>query len=142
MTGRKLCVMLVDDDESTNELHELVLEEEGCTERIIVFEYAEKALNYLSGKTSNRLYAKPDIVFLDLNMPRMNGWEFLDEYQKLPAELTAGIVVCLLTTSLNPDDKVRGEKHTQLSGYYSKPLTRAIINEVLGRHFADHRGTI
>jgi response regulator RpfG family c-di-GMP phosphodiesterase len=141
MTERKLWVMLVDDDDSTNELHKIVLDDINYIEGTIVFDYAEKALDYLSEKSSNALYIKPDIIFLDLNMPRMNGWEFLDEYNKLPNECTVGITIFLLTTSLNPDDKLRATKYEHLAGYYNKPLCGQILQEVVSQYFTDRSGT-
>ena len=72
------CVLLIDDDEDDNYFHRLVLEESASVERIIIAESSIEALEYIrSGKIN------PDIIFLDVNMPKMNGWEFVEEYEKI-----------------------------------------------------------
>lgn len=132
--------MLIDDDESTNFLHKLVIDEECCTDHVVVFESAEKALVYLTEAFENTEanYIRPDLIFLDINMPRMNGWEFIEEYQKLPEDKRSRIVIMMLTTSLFPDDQEKAKTTKEVDGFYNKPLTPEIIEEVLRNHFVDH----
>lgn len=65
----------------------------------------------------------------------MNGWEFLNAYEKLPDEQHAQIVVMMLTTSLNPDDKSKADTIGGVSGFLSKPLTKQLLKEILETHF-------
>ena len=113
--------MLIDDDEPTNFLSSMIVEEADCTEHIQIEDSGEGALNYLINSEefaySNKANPWPDLIFLDINMPAMNGWEFLDKYKKLSKERKAEIVVVMLTTSLNPDDKLKANEMTDISGY-------------------------
>jgi CheY-like chemotaxis protein len=133
------CIMLVDDDEPTNFIHELAIKQLGCTEHIRIFDYAETAMDYLAHsldpEEKDPYYQKPDLIFLDINMPRTNAWEFIEEYRKHPANDTMGIIVMMLTTSLNPDDKVKAKAIHEIAGYYNKPLTRQILEEILSTFF-------
>lgn len=134
---RKLnCVVLIDDDEPTNFLHKMVIDRQQCAERVLVFEDARKALAFLS-TPEDGVYLKPDLIFLDINMPGMNGWDFLNAYEQLPEEQRAHVVLLMLTTSLNPDDKSRADEIGGVSGFLSKPLTKKLLEEILATHFAD-----
>ena len=114
-----LNIMLIDDSYSDNLLNKMELERSGLDiGNILEFVYAEDALKFL--KTPSR--ASVDIILLDVNMPRMNGFEFLDEYASLYQELKANTVVIMLTTSLNPSDRKKAEANPDVNGFISKPL--------------------
>src|ERR1700743_813882 len=105
------CIMLIDDDEPTNFLNKMTLEQTGCTRYIRVAQSGQEALDYLSGRglpeaEKAEKKPRPDLIFLDVNMPAMDGWEFLERYKSLPSEQKADIVLIMLTTSLNPCDEV------------------------------------
>ena len=82
MNTQLSCIMLVDDNESDNFFHQLTIENSNCAEKIICFNMAKDALAYLENNQAP-IYVQPDIIFLDINMPGMNGWEFLEAYEKL-----------------------------------------------------------
>jgi len=97
------CILLIDDDEPTNFLNKLTLEQAGCATHIRIAPSGQAALDYLRGGSDE--YPRPDLIFLDINMPAMDGWEFLAQYRSLPQEKKADTVLIMLTTSLNPDDE-------------------------------------
>ncbi len=129
------CILLVDDDESCNEFHQIIIEKVGCAEKVEVANDGEEALAFLRSSI-NGIHPKPDLVFLDINMPGMNGWEFLEEYKKMEGEINAKIVV-MLTTSLNPNDKIRAEETGCVDGFRSKFLTIKDVNELLLEFFPE-----
>lgn len=135
------CVILIDDSAPTNHLHQMVLEEYGLAEKIITFQWAEQALDFLKSNVNTpenqSNYLKPDILFLDINMPRMNGWEFLEEYLKLPIEQRSRVMIFLLTTSLNEDDKNKASLTPDLSGFYNKPLTKELLDDIIRKFFPE-----
>lgn len=133
VTHRLECIMLIDDDEATNYLHHLVIERSGVAHKIIVFEKPEQALDYFL--TPNGSHVKPDLLLLDLNMPRMNGWEFLDEFDTLPNDKKEGITILILSTSLNPYDVEKATENKYVSGFYNKPLDSLILEEIVSNHF-------
>lgn len=128
------CILLVDDDPDDNFLHRLVIEDSGYCEIVKVAETGQQALAYLTDQTAPA-YHKPDVILLDINMPGMNGFEFLAEYEKLDAKYRAKVVLMMLTTSLNPDDQRRANDHGVVIGYKSKPLTRKMLDDIVDQYF-------
>ena len=128
------CILLIDDSEPTNFLHKKIIGKADCANKCVAFESAEKALHYLKSE-ENGHYPQPDLIFLDINMPRMNGWEFLEHYKKLPLAQQGKIVVVMLTTSLNPDDKKTAVNNGYLDDFINKPLTVDRLNNVLTKYF-------
>ena len=120
-------ILLIDDDEATNFIHRTYLRKFDPNTLTIAKESGQEALDYLSTITSED---KPQIIFLDINMPGMNGWEFLESYVKLPEPSIKGIKVYVLSTSLNPKDKFQAEDHPFVQGFIPKPLTVDIISEL------------
>lgn len=135
---RKLnCILLIDDDEPTNFLNKMVIEEVDCTERIEIMQSAREALRYLSNTTNKGKYPQPDLIFLDINMPAMDGWEFLEKYNQLHNEQKAKIIVVMLTTSFNPEDELKARNIAGVSGFRNKPLTTDVLKQILHQHFPD-----
>jgi CheY-like chemotaxis protein len=138
---RKLnCVLLIDDDEPTNFLNKMIIEETGLVKEVKVAQSALEALDYLSGKGqagSNEALPAPELIFLDINMPAMDGWEFLEKYEQLSPEQKASIIVVMLTTSFNPEDEQKAEKISYISSYRNKPLTQEILMGILEEHFKE-----
>lgn len=134
------CVLLIDDDEATNFINKMLLEEAGCAEHIQVACSGQMALNYLTSSGSfageNKNFPCPDLIFLDVNMPAMNGWEFLQRYHELEKHHKGNIVMVMLTTSLNPDDRVKADEIPEISGFESKPLSGDKLIRVLKKYFA------
>jgi CheY-like chemotaxis protein len=136
------CVLLIDDDSPTNYFNEMIIDDVGIAEKIQVTQSGQEALEYLTnqGKYSDKgsVYPQPDLIFLDINMPVMNGWEFLEEYKKLPDDRKGKIVVVMLTASPNPDDEVKADSIPEVKDFKNKPLTPIIIDEVLRENFPDY----
>ncbi len=137
MTSSKAirCILLVDDDPDDNFLHRLVIEDSGYCDRVEVAENGQQALSYLTTQSAPN-YCRPEVILLDINMPGMNGFEFLAEYEKLDPSYQAKVVLMMLTTSLNPDDQRRANGHNVVIGYKSKPLTRKMLDDIVAQHFS------
>ncbi len=128
------CVYLIDDNDDENYLHKRALEKSNIVDHVKIFLNAKDALDSLQSVESEN-YIKPDLIFLDINMPIMNGFEFLDEYAKLDKKIRADNLMVLLTTSLNPNDKTRVEKNGYVTGYANKLLTEEVIQGIVQKHF-------
>ena len=134
------CILLIDDDEPTNFLSRLLLEEADCTNHIQVEQDGFSALEYLTRSENgdgDLRYPCPDLIFLDINMPAMNGWEFLDEYSRLENHHKGNVVMVMLTTSLNPDDRTKADEIPDVSGFETKPLTQEKLDYILKRYFPE-----
>lgn len=130
------CILLIDDDEPTNFINELVIKKAGCTHKIVAKQGAREALEYLMSQEDGA-HPRPDLIFLDINMPAMNGWDFLEEYRKLHELQKGQIIIVMLTTSLNPDDEEKASRIKEINDFKSKPLTKEILQEILHRYFED-----
>ncbi len=115
-------VMLVDDDSTDNFLHRRVLEKSGVVESIVSFEHGEDAIEYLR---SHRDLV--DLVCLDLNMPRMNGVEFLLEFEKLDYRSGLRPAVMILSTSIGPEVDTKMAMHSCVVRTQPKPLTAETV---------------
>jgi CheY-like chemotaxis protein len=132
---RKLnCILLVDDDPDDNMYHRIIIEEMDIAHRIDVAINGLEALAYLKKEEQ----VPPEIIFLDLNMPKMNGWEFLEEYKHLNKEQKAKVVLVILTTSANPDHIKKAEEIEEVTGFETKPLSKQILKDILEEHFPDY----
>jgi len=139
MRAKLNCILVIDDDEPTNFFTQMILEESGCAQYIKVMQSGKEALDYLAKSEEPGCdvsqYPGPDLIFLDINMPAMDGWEFLGEYKKLIIE--SRIIIVMLTTSLFPEDKLRAEGMPEISGFEHKPLTAEKVTAVLEKYFTN-----
>ncbi len=122
--------MLIDDSDIDNMLHTRTLKKSGLVEHVIAFEYAEEALKFLS-KGEHGV----DVIFLDINMPRMDGFEFLAAYSELKNQ-QATTIVTMLSTSSNPTDEDRAKSFSSVAMYHAKPLTTEAVQMVVDEHFS------
>jgi CheY-like chemotaxis protein len=114
-------VMIVDDNEVDLYIAQRVIEKYSFAEEVILMDSAMEALEYLTANAGNPEMI-PDLVFLDVNMPEMNGFEFLDAYTKLPENIKESCIIMMLTTSVHEEDKERADKNPYVRNYLNKPL--------------------
>jgi CheY-like chemotaxis protein len=128
------CALLVDDDSTTNYLNRRLLEKLAVADMVRVARNGREALDVLASECSEPAPSCPVLIFVDINMPVMNGLEFLEAHQHL--ELPQKRVIIMLTTSLHPRDLQR-LRALPVAGFLSKPLTAQKVEEVLQAHFAE-----
>ncbi|MFK8008378.1 MAG: response regulator [Saprospiraceae bacterium] len=129
------CILLIDDDEAINFLHNDIIEEMDMAEHVYTALNGQEGLDFLTGKgkfspINGKKYPRPNIIFLDINMPLVNGYEFLEKYKLLPDELTADIVVMFVTTSNNESDKDVVSREKVVQQFISKPLSIDILENI------------
>src|SRR6478609_4344195 len=115
-------ILLVDDDNATNYLNQLLLDQMGVAEQVLVAENGQQALQLLAEHCADT--SRPDcprLILLDMNMPVLNGLGFLEAYAQLPLAQQSAIVIVMLTTSLHPRDLARVQQ-LPIAGFLNKPL--------------------
>ena len=112
-------VMMVDDERFDHMLYRRIMERSGLVGEVLSFIYAEDALAYLDRRDRRGV----DVIFVDINMPRMNGFEFLEEAVARQRPDFANKVIVMLTTSLDPSDMARARSNKVIRDYLHKPLT-------------------
>ena len=135
MNNKLNSILLIDDDEATNFIHQLVIQDHGSCNHIITKLNGQEAFDYLSTPNENGL-PNPDIIFVDINMPTLDGWGFLEKYQSKFGSHPSKIIV-MLTTSLNKYDKERAESMKVISEFRNKPLSTEILDEILAKYFTN-----
>ena len=138
------CILLVDDSKSTNFYNKKLIEITKMTNHIHDVGDGIEALEYLTRKgkfdiaNSEVIYPRPNIIFLDINMPRMDGFEFLDAYIELPEALRSDMIVTFLTTSNWQKDKLKAYHNCNfIYDFIEKPLSKEKLFDVY-TFYRDH----
>jgi len=127
------CVLLVDDDQTTNYLNQKLLKKLCITEQVLVALNGQEALDILLTHGQEATPEHPILLFLDVNMPLMNGIEFLEDYRQLPLAQEESIIIVMLTTSMHPQE-VQRVQQLRAASLLSKPLTPEKVAHVLEQH--------
>jgi len=133
-TKKKIqCILLIDDDEVTNFLNKKVIEYCQVTEHIEVKLNGQEALNFLTGKETGN-HSQPSLILLDINMPVMDGWEFMEAYNLKDLDQNK-INIVMLSTSNNPEDIQRAANIPHVIAFKTKPLTSEMLEEIVTNYF-------
>lgn len=129
-------ILLIDDDETTNYLNHRLLSRMDIAEDIRVVTNGEEALDYLTRSFQEQEgYPLPDLIFVDIKMSVMDGFEFLEAYEKLDGSQKDRIVMLMLTSSASFYDLERLKNFPEVRKHYSKPLAEADVREILQEYF-------
>ncbi len=121
--------LLVDDSKPTNFINKTIINKVDCVDQIVVVENGKEALDHIkSGEI-------PEVIFLDINMPLMNGWEFISNYQQLEEHYKGSIIVLMIGAELNQEEKDLAESISEIKEQREKILTKEVVCDILGRYF-------
>ncbi|GAB3432679.1 response regulator [Niabella aquatica] len=123
-------VLVVDDDPVFKLIARKLFERSGDVFNVKFADNGLDALQQLKNRIDNNEAPMPDIILLDIEMPIMNGWGFMDEFIQLPAEKTKDIVVYTVSSSIAQEDKNKTASYPQIKAYITKPLTLDIIKNI------------
>lgn len=126
-------IMLVDDDPTTNFINELLINDMAVTDELIIASNGKEALDKILNHCILNDYC-PDLILLDINMPVMDGFDFLKRFNELDFEKKHSTIVIMLTTSLNPGD-IEKAKVLNVKDYINKPLVEEGLKDILNKHF-------
>lgn len=134
-------VLLVDDDDATLLINKMMLKKAGLENTSVdVAFHGGEAIEHLKKAYEADDMQLPDIIFLDINMPAVDGWDFLEEYEQLPYLLKENIKIVMLSTSLNPDDEARARNTPAINKFLRKPLMPINIQDIVAEFF-NHNGS-
>lgn len=119
-------IILIDDSEADNLFHQIMIRRAGFEGDIQMFENSVEALEFLRADTQS----EPTCILLDINMPVLNGFELAEKASPL-LKGKPTVVVVMLTSSHSPEDKERAQRIDIIQGYVSKPLTVALVSQML-----------
>jgi CheY-like chemotaxis protein len=130
---KKYAIMLIDDNEIDNLINQKMIESADVVENIYTHTGARSAIEFLRNAEklediSDRIL--PDTILLDIDMPLMDGFQFLDEFEKLKESTKEKCAVVMLTSSINPQDVNKSKKYRYVKRYINKPLSQESINKI------------
>ncbi len=123
-------VALVDDDDIYQFISLKSLQAIKATREIYQFLSGDAALKYLREKSGDT-QALPDIIFLDINMPRTDGWMFIEEFKKLKANLAKQITIYMVSSSIDQNDIRKAKATEEVADYVFKPISTEKFSSLL-----------
>ena len=118
-------ILCIDDDPITLMISKKVISKSGFSDEIITAQNGEEALLFFNSLKYNKSkeIKKPQLIFLDLNMPVMGGWEFLDHFTTSEYDEFNSVNVIVLSSTINPEDLAKAKKYPIILDFLSKPIT-------------------
>ena len=132
MDNRPPIIALVDDDKVFQLTASRTIKAANLTDKILQFENGEEALQFLKVNATDSENL-PDVIFLDINMPFVDGWMFLDDFAHLKGNLTKQIQIYMVSSSIDPRDIDRARRNANVREYVIKPVSREKFEELLSR---------
>ena len=120
-------VVLIDDDNIFNFINKKIISMTDFAEDVSSYSNAVRAIEDLWRISNTGEKSFPDVIFLDINMPVMDGWEFLDEFEKLPIAARKDCIIYMLTSSIDPSDIEKARSYKSVKNFISKPLSEEIL---------------
>ena len=129
-------VYLIDDDEINNFICINILKKIDFSSDVVAFESGAEALealtNVIDGNEQDQI---PDVIFLDINMPIMNGWDFLEEYKKIKGKLNKDVSLFMLSSSIYQADVEKSKQYSEVLDFVTKPLNADVLNDIKQKYF-------
>ncbi|RZJ68844.1 MAG: response regulator [Flavobacterium sp.] len=125
------CILLIDDNKIDNFFHERVIKKSGVADTVISVESGQAALDYLTNANS----IPPELIFLDINMPGMNGWEFIQHYKQLESRYNSAKIIIFTSNLTESETGVSESLKDLISAFLPKPLTIDALNTVIEKLF-------
>ncbi|MEO8150969.1 MAG: response regulator [Bacteroidia bacterium] len=124
-------VFLIDDEAVFNMIHNKIMQKLNFAEHTKTYLNANEAIRDIKDALESHPDDLPDAIFIDINMPAMNGWEFLEALEKIANPLVSNCRVYLLSSSIDSKDIEKSKSYKMLNGFISKPLSPQKL-EIIG----------
>lgn len=129
---RNACI--VDDDDIFRFILKKHLMSQGLAENILSFENGKEAMAYINGNR-DKTDLLPDVIFLDINMPVMNGWDFITAYRQVMSTLSKQAPVIMVSSSVDDRDISKAEGSEIISEYITKPISKSTVVDLMEKTF-------
>ena len=131
MSTLKHIVCLIDDDKVYQYTAKMILETTGLTNDIKTFFNGKEAIDFLSDPDNQQVDIIPDVIFLDINMPIMNGWNFLQSFDEIRKNLPKKVIIYVVSSSVDESDIHRSKNFESVTDYIIKPINREKYRQLL-----------
>src|SRR5690348_9368550 len=121
---------IIDDDQIYQLVMKRTIEQSGMVKNIMQFYDGEEAIGYFKEKYES-IEVLPELILLDINMPYMNGWQFLDEFIKIGFKKEYKLTIFIVTSSTTAEDMKRAKEYSIVTGYHVKPVTKDKFEEMM-----------
>lgn len=129
MTSEILHILIIDDDEINNFIAAKLIDKIPPKATVSTCLNGQEGIDFIKARIGNE-EEMPDIIFLDINMPVMNGWEFLEEYDSVKSQITKNVSINMLSSSVYNDDISKSKTFLTVNKFISKPLTIEKIKDL------------
>lgn len=123
-------VLLIDDSDIDNMVNKRVVEKSGFTSQVVVKSSALSAIDYLKEISSEDQELIPDLIFLDIRMPEIDGFGFLDLYKELSANVHQKATIVMLSSSIDSEDYQKAMSNPFVKDFFNKPLSKESANKI------------
>jgi response regulator RpfG family c-di-GMP phosphodiesterase len=123
-------IMIIDDDPLNNVMCKLVIRRVYGEIKIKIFNRPKIALESIREEHGKPYSNLPTLLFLDINMPHMTGWEFLEEFGSLDEKIRQQFVIYMLTSSMDENERTRAKEECLITDFLSKPFTKEILTDI------------
>lgn len=123
-------VFIIDDDPIHQRIAQIMISKNQIYDLFFGYTEADKALEFLKANSDDQ-EKLPDVILLDLNMPVVDGWDFLEAFEIIKKDLKKTIRIFIVSSSVDEKDIVRSKLFSSVKGFISKPLTPDIIRNTL-----------
>ena len=127
-------ILIIDDDKINNLFSKIILEDADASELISVCQSVPEALEFLQNVSHWQNAAFPDLILLDISMPTLDGFDFLERYYAMGYQEKHKTLISMFTSSEDPEHEVKAQKYGSVIGFIRKPLSIPTLNNILTLH--------
>ncbi|HYV94395.1 MAG TPA: response regulator [Chitinophagales bacterium] len=126
--------IVVDDDPINNRVCSYAISKAAKSTDIKCFEFPSEGLKFILSEYGDESKELPTVLLLDISMPEINGWDFLNEFAKMDEHIQMQFTICIVTSSVDPSDIEKAKANVFVRRYLEKPLKPEIVSHLLRRY--------
>ena len=127
------CIYIIDDDYASTFYHKLLIKKGHFAKNVISFNSVETAIDHFFKRGDD--YIHPDLILLDLNMPALGGWDFLEAIQNNKSLFSPLPSIIIASASVNLEDRLRADESELVFDYLAKPINKDSLVRIIKKHW-------